>query len=101
MERIAGAMLGAGIGVAAGMALSLGLVAADAWTPYSHEYATGIKFAGAYEAGCGVELPTDLGRDAGLTLFYCEQGDGGTGWVEGWFTTTYEDDGWMDTYGAE
>jgi ferritin-like protein len=44
------------------------------WTTfYFHEYVyAGYKFAGPFEAGCGVEWPTQAGRELGLTVFYCE-----------------------------
>lgn len=79
--------------LAAGM-ISVGitgaLVAFGEWTPYANEYATGLKFAGATDSGCGVELPTELGREAGLTVFYCEHENGWDVLPDGWYTTYYQ-----------
>lgn len=61
------------LAVAAPVLLVAGMVAFDQWTLYHHDYAhAGIKFAPAAHAGCGVEILTNDGRDAGLDTFYCE-----------------------------
>jgi len=71
-----GMVLGGLIGCASASIISGSMIATGEWVVYSHEYAyAGVKFAPSAEAGCGVELPTRLGREAGLTLGYCDQGN--------------------------
>lgn len=52
---------------------TLTMVLFGQWSLYSHENAyIGLKFAPSTHAGCGVDLLTQTGRDAGLDTFYCE-----------------------------
>lgn len=74
-SRAYGTVLGALIGSAMASVIAGSMVATGEWVVYAHEYAVGVKFAPDSEAGCGVELPTRLGREAGLTLGYCDQGN--------------------------
>jgi hypothetical protein len=75
-SRAYGTVLGALIGSAMGSVIAGSMVATGEWTVYAHEYAVGVRFAPDTEAGCGVELPTRRGREAGLTLGYCDAGNG-------------------------
>lgn len=88
MDGIKALAIAAGVGAVSAVVIAVGMAWAGEWVFYSHEYAhVGLKFAPGHKAGCGVEIPTALGRAAGLDWpLYCEQSDGGAGYVEGWFT---------------
>lgn len=87
-----GMVLGGLIGCASASIISGSMIATGEWVVYSHEYAyAGVKFAPSTEAGCGVELPTQLGRDAGLVPLYCERGNPWTWLPESLYTTYYEE----------
>ena len=93
MNKVKGLLIGAGVGVLSAFGIAGGLVAFGEWTVYGHEYAyAGIKFAPSTAAGCGLEWPTELGYDAGLTPAYCEHGNNWSFIPEHWYTTYYTED---------
>lgn len=51
------------------------MFATGEWSAYTHEYATGVRFAPQGEDGCGIELPTREGRELGMTVLYCDGQD--------------------------
>lgn len=88
--QVKGLLLGMGLGVLSAVGVAVGMTAFGEWTAYASEYThAGLKFAGETDAGCGIELPTQLGRDAGLTLLYCEHGNGLSFLPETLYTTYY------------
>ena len=88
--KVKALLLGAGLGVLSAVGVAVGMTTLGDWTPYASEYVhAGIKFAEPDAAGCGVEFPTDLGRDAGLTVLYCEHGNGWSVIPASWYTTYY------------
>lgn len=93
MNKVKGLLIGAGVGVLSAFGIAGGLVAFGEWTAYASEYTyAGLKFAGETDSGCGLELPTELGRDAGLTVLYCEHENGWSFIPEHWYTTYYVED---------
>lgn len=93
MNKVKGLLIGAGVGVLSAFGIVGGLVAFGEWTAYASEYTyAGLKFAGETDSGCGLELPTELGRDAGLTVLYCEHENGWSFIPEHWYTTYYVED---------
>lgn len=64
------------IGCAGMFLLAVALMfATGEWSAYTHEYASGVRFAPQGEDGCGIELPTREGRELGMTVLYCDGQD--------------------------